>query len=131
MPPGLKLACSGTEANERLGIFYIYMSHIMRKNVLALCEQRRCRSACASAQSDQRLCFHCLDSVILLVSISEISSLYLTAVAAQAGLCLLCSQTPKTGFLMTRLILYIATTAVTLSRHLTTKVLIRLHRCAG
>ena len=33
-----------------------YMSHVMRKPVLAICEQQRCRSACASAQSDQHLC---------------------------------------------------------------------------
>ena len=46
----------------------------------------------------------CLDSIISLVSISEISSLYLASVAAQAGLCLTWSQTPKTGFLVTRLI---------------------------
>ena len=46
----------------------------------------------------------CLDSIIPLVSISEISSLYLASVAAQAGLCLTWSQTPKTGFLVTRLI---------------------------
>ena len=46
----------------------------------------------------------CLDSIIPLVSISEISSLYLVSVAAQAGLSLTWSQTPKTGFLMTRLI---------------------------
>ena len=32
--------------------------------------------------------FHCLDSKIPLVSISEISSLYLASVAAQAGLSL-------------------------------------------
>ena len=32
--------------------------------------------------------FRCLDSIIPLVSISEISSFYLAAVAAQAGLCL-------------------------------------------
>ena len=38
----------------------------------------------------------CLDSIISLVSISKISSLYLATVAA---------QTPKTGFLVTRLIL--------------------------
>ena len=31
---------------------------------------------------------HCLDSIIPLVSISEISSLYLASVTAQAGLCL-------------------------------------------
>ena len=45
----------------------------------------------------------CLDSIILLVSISEISSVYL---AAQAGLSLSWSQTPKTGFLVMRLICY-------------------------
>ena len=47
----------------------------------------------------------CLDSIIPLVSISQISSLYLASVAAQAGLSLPWSQTPKTGFLVMRLIL--------------------------
>ena len=45
----------------------------------------------------------CLDSIIHLVSISEISSIYLASLAAQAGLCLTWSQTPKTGFIVTRL----------------------------
>ena len=43
----------------------------------------------------------CLDSIIPLVSISKIPSLYLVSVAAQAGLSLPWSQTPKTGFLVT------------------------------
>ena len=43
--------------------------------------------------------FRCLDSIIPLVSISEISSLYLASVAAQAGLSLPWSQTLKTDFL--------------------------------
>ena len=43
----------------------------------------------------------CLDGIIRLVSISEISSLYLASVPAQAGLSLPWSQTPKTGFLVT------------------------------
>ena len=47
----------------------------------------------------------CLESIIPLVSISEISSQYLASVAAQASLNLPSSQTPKTGFLVTRLIL--------------------------
>ena len=47
----------------------------------------------------------CLDSLIPLVSISGISSLYLAPEAEQAGLSLPWSQTPKTGFLMMRLIL--------------------------
>ena len=46
----------------------------------------------------------CLESIIHLVSKSEISSLYLASVAAQAGLSLLWSQTPKTGFLVMLLI---------------------------
>ena len=45
-----------------------------------------------------------LDSIIPLVSISKISSLQLASVAVQASLSLPWSQTPKTGFLVTRLI---------------------------
>ena len=33
------------------------LSHVMRKPVYAICKQQRDRSACASAQSDQHLCF--------------------------------------------------------------------------
>ena len=40
----------------------------------------------------------CQDSIIPLVSIPKISSLYLASVAAWAGLSLLWSQTSKTGF---------------------------------
>ena len=43
----------------------------------------------------------CLDSIIPLVSISEISSLCLVCMTAQTNLSLPWSQTPKTGFLMT------------------------------
>ena len=42
----------------------------------------------------------CQDSIISLVSISEISSLYHASIAAQAGLSLTWSKTPKTGFLV-------------------------------
>ena len=41
-----------------------------------------------------------LDSIMSLVSISEISSLWLASVAAQASLNLTWSPTPKTGFLV-------------------------------
>ena len=40
----------------------------------------------------------CLDSIISLDSIAEISSLYLASVAAQAGLCLAWSETPEDTF---------------------------------
>ena len=46
----------------------------------------------------------CLDSIIPLVSISKISSLYLASAAEQAGLSITVSETMKTGFLMTWLI---------------------------
>ena len=84
----------------------------MRKPVYAICEQQRRRSVCASMQSDQHprslisaFVVRCLDSIISLVSISEISSLYVASVAAKAGLSPTWSKTPKTGFLVTRLIL--------------------------
>ena len=73
------------------------MSHVMRKPAFAICERRR-----RSLISTFVVCF--LDSIIPLVSISEISSLNLASVAAQVGLSLPWSQTPKTGFLVTRLI---------------------------
>ena len=47
---------------------------------------------------------HCLDSIVPLVSISKILDVYLTSVAAQAGLSLTWLQTPKTGFLVMRFI---------------------------
>ena len=47
----------------------------------------------------------CLDSIIPVVAISEISSHNLASLAAQAGLCLTWSQTLKTGFLVTTLII--------------------------
>ena len=47
----------------------------------------------------------CLDCIIPLVSKFEISNLYISSVAAQAGLSLPWSQTLKTGFVVTRLLL--------------------------
>ena len=52
----------------------------------------------------------CLDNIIPLVSISEISSLYLASETAHAGLCLPWSQTLKTGFLLTRIKINMAET---------------------
>ena len=44
------------------------MNYVMSNPVYAICEQQRCRSACASAQSDHRLFFRCLDSIIPLTT---------------------------------------------------------------
>ena len=75
---------------------HYYTSHVMRKPVYAKCKQQRRRSACASTQSDQRLVVRCLEGIIPLTSIYEISSLYLVSAAEQADLSLPWSQTPKT-----------------------------------
>ena len=67
----------------------------MRKPVLAICEQQSLIST---------FVVRCLDSIVPLLSICEISSLLLVSEVEQAGLSLTWSETPKTGFLVTRLI---------------------------
>ena len=76
----------------------------MRKPAFCIYDNKdadKLRSNCAA---DQRLCFRFMDSTTPLLSISEISSLYPSSVAVQPGLCRTWSETPKTGFLRTRLI---------------------------
>ena len=70
------------------------MNHVMRKPVFT-----SMLYANNSLISDFVVC--CLDSIIPLISIAEISSLYLASVAEQAGLGPTWSQSPKTGFLVT------------------------------
>ena len=60
-----------------------------------ICEQQRCRSACSLTSA---FIFRCLDSIISLDSIAELSRLQLASVAAQAGLCLARSETPEDTF---------------------------------
>ena len=72
------------------------MSHVMRKPVLAICEQQKCRSACASASFVVRY----LDSIIPIFAGSKISRLAGFCSAA-TGLSLTWSETPKTGCLVT------------------------------
>ena len=76
----------------------------MRKPVYAICGNNKGENQPAHPRSlISAFVVHCLDSIIHLVSISEISSLYLASVAEQAGLSLSWSQTPKSGFLVSRL----------------------------
>ena len=57
-------------------------------------------------EADQGLCFRYMDSTIPLLPKSEISSLQPSSVVVQPGLRRTWSETPKTGFLTMRLILY-------------------------
>ena len=50
--PYIKLLPGLIQRNQAINI----LSHIARKPIFTICEQQRHRSACASAQSDQRLC---------------------------------------------------------------------------
>ena len=61
----------------------------------------------------------CLDSIISLLAIAEISRPYLVSVAESAGLSLTWSQTPKTGFLVTWL-KYMYTVFIYLDSKITT-----------
>ena len=96
----------------RKGIFNPYltaikdscMSHVMRKLFMPYANNK---GADQPAHLRSLICtfvVHCLGSIIPLVSISKISSLYLVSATAQTSLSLDWSQTPKTGFLMTWLI---------------------------
>ena len=80
------------------------MSRVMRKPAFCICENKDADQLRGNREADQRLRFRHTDSAIFLLSKSEISRLYPSSVAVQPGLCLTWSETPKTGFLTTRLI---------------------------
>ena len=75
------------------------LSHVMKNPVLLYANNKGAdlRSLISA------FVVRCLDSIIPLVPISEISSLCLASVVASIGLSLTWSQTQKTGFLVTRL----------------------------
>ena len=75
----------------------------MRKPDFCICENKDADQLRGNREADQRLCFRYTDSTIPLLPKSEISSLYLFSEAVQPALCQTWSETPKTGFLTTRL----------------------------
>ena len=80
-----------------------YMYH-MGLDARGVCEHHRCRPACASAQSDQRLCYSLF---ICKLATGEISVFLLVSVAEKTGLKFALSDTMKTGFLATRPIYFV------------------------
>ena len=76
----------------------------MRKLDFCICENKDADQLRVNREADQRLCFRYIDSTIPPLPKSEISSLYPYSVIAQPSLCGTGSETPKTGFLTTRLI---------------------------
>ena len=76
----------------------------MRKPAFCICENKDADQLRGDREADQRLCFRYTDSTIPLLLTYEISSLQPSSVVVQPGLCRNSSETPKTGFLTTRLI---------------------------
>ena len=79
------------------------MTRDVRKPDFCICENKDADQLRGNREADQRLCFRYTDSTIPLLPIAEISSLWPSSEAVQAGLCGTWSETPKTGFLITRL----------------------------
>ena len=80
------------------------MSLVMRKQAFCICENKDADQLRGNREADQRLCFRYIDSKIPLLAKSEISSLKPSSGTLQTGLCRTWLDTPKTGFLTTRLI---------------------------
>ena len=81
-----------------------YMSLVMRKPAFCTCENKDADQLRGNREADQRLCFRYKDSTIPLLPKPEISSIWPSSLIVQPGLCRTWSETPKTGFLRTRLI---------------------------
>ena len=89
---------------NRITVVHVYMSLVMRKPDFSICENKDADQFRGNREADQRLCFRYTDSSIPLLPNCEFSSLQPFSVAVQPGLCRTWSETPKTGFLRTRLI---------------------------
>ena len=76
----------------------------MKKPAFCICKNKGADQLCVNRKTDQRLCFRYIDSAIPLLSKTEMSSLQPSSVALQPGLCRTESETPETGFVVTRLI---------------------------
>ena len=85
------------------------MNRVVRKPTFCICKNKDADQLRSNREADQRLCFRYTDSTIPLLSKSEILSLQPSSIAAQPGLCQTWSETPKTGFLTTRLICKVQT----------------------
>ena len=87
------------------------MIYVMRKPTFCICENKDADQLRGNREADQRLCFRYTDSTIPLLPIYEISSLQPSSVAVQPSICRTWSETPKTGFLTTRLKMFFSSSS--------------------
>ena len=71
----------------------------MRKPAFCIGENKAADQLCGNRTANQRLCFRYTDKTIPLLPKSEISSLWLSSVAAQLSLCRTLSETRRPVFL--------------------------------
>ena len=76
----------------------------MKKPAFCIWGKKDAEQLCGNCEADLHL-FQNTDSTIPLLPKSEISSIQPSSVVVQPGLCGTWSETPKTGFLATKLIL--------------------------
>ena len=89
--------------SSKYRFYWRNMSLVMRKPVFCICENNDADQLRGNRKADQHLCFCYTERPIPLLPKSEISSLQPSSVTAQPGLCRTWSETPNTGFLITRL----------------------------
>ena len=78
------------------------MGLVATKPDYVACEQQKCRPACASAQTDQRLCCSLSGKYNGKACYMQNINIPASLVAQQVGFSLTLSQTPNTCFLATR-----------------------------
>ena len=83
---------------------YRFKSRRVSASQFCLCENKGADQLRSNCEADQRLCFRYTDSTLSLLIKSEISSFYAASGTVHVGLCQTWSETPKTGFLASRLI---------------------------
>ena len=84
-----------------------HKSRVTRKPDFCLCENKGADQLRSNCEADQRLCFRYTDSTLSLLIKSEISSFYAASGTVYVGLCQTWLETPKTGFLASRLIRWV------------------------
>ena len=99
-----------------------YLSRIMRKPTICICENKDADQLRSNCEADQRLCFRYTDNTIPLLSKSKIYGLQPSSVPVQPGLCWTCSETtlfvfPRGGSFYI-LSIRIAGLSVIIKRHL-------------
>ena len=76
----------------------------MRKPATCICDNKDADQLHGYREADQRLCFRYTDSTIPLLPKSDGSSIQPSSVVVQPGLCRTWAETPRTGFLTSRVI---------------------------